>query len=112
VSNPGAVLTSAMAKGKEMVPKGTPAPVYPSIQAFYKREVTKLAEKEEVASEEAVNRGDGFTEEEMADAQDPLNRKWNPEREYEELNMAELFPGPKAVTFVVCVFQRHLVERQ
>ncbi|TVY57712.1 hypothetical protein LCER1_G001285 [Lachnellula cervina] len=71
---------------------------YPSIQSFYKREAA--TENGEAAPEEPPRRGDGFTEEELADAVDPLNRKWNPEREYEECTIDQLVPGPKAVTFV------------
>ncbi|EDN91607.1 hypothetical protein SS1G_01010 [Sclerotinia sclerotiorum 1980 UF-70] len=44
--------------------------------------------------------GDGFTEEELIEAVDPLTRKWNPSREYENLGVGELVPGPKAVTFI------------
>jgi hypothetical protein len=75
-----------------------PGPAYPSIQSFYKREVPKLAEKAEAAQPHLV--GDGFTEEELADALDPLNRRWNPQREYEEMEIGELIPGPRAVTFI------------
>jgi len=71
---------------------------HPSIQSFYKREVA--AENGEVVPEEPPRGGDGFTEEELADAFDPLNRKWNPEREYEDSTIDQLIPGPKAVTFV------------
>ncbi|KAF7953327.1 hypothetical protein EAE96_006538 [Botrytis aclada] len=44
--------------------------------------------------------GDGFTEEELHDAMDPLAQKWNPCREYESVAVGELIPGPKAVTFI------------
>ncbi|KUJ18309.1 uncharacterized protein LY89DRAFT_552487, partial [Mollisia scopiformis] len=44
--------------------------------------------------------GDGFTEAELAAAIDPLNRPWNPEREYEESSIGQLVPGPRAVTFM------------
>jgi hypothetical protein len=71
---------------------------YPSIQSFYEREVA--AENRETPPEEPLRRGDGFTEQELVDAMDPLNRKWNPEREYEESTIDQLIPGPKAVTFV------------
>ncbi|KAK0108453.1 hypothetical protein ONS95_003255 [Cadophora gregata] len=71
---------------------------YPSVQSFYKREVQ--AEKEPAADAAQVKVGDGFTEEELSDALDPLSRKWDPEREYEELNIVQLIPGPRAVTFV------------
>ena len=75
-----------------------PGPTYPSIQSFYKREVPKPAAKAE-AEQEALP-GEGFTEEELADALDPLNRKWNPQREYEETEIGDLIPGPRDVTFI------------
>ncbi|KAH6712968.1 hypothetical protein BKA61DRAFT_66343 [Leptodontidium sp. MPI-SDFR-AT-0119] len=71
---------------------------YPSIQSFYKREIPE--EKKPPTDASPVNVGDGFTEEELSDALDPLSRKWNPEREYEEQIIAQLIPGPRAVTFV------------
>ncbi len=70
---------------------------YPSVQSFYKREVQ--ADKE-AAIDLSTEPGDGFTKGELSDALDPLSRKWNPEREYEELNVGQLVPGPHAVTFV------------
>jgi hypothetical protein len=72
---------------------------YPGIQSFYKRQVP-TPKKEEERQPSPANTGDGFTEEELADALDPLNRKWNPEREYEECTIDKLIPGPKAVTFI------------
>jgi hypothetical protein len=69
---------------------------HPSIQSFYQREVNVA---EEVSQAEPVRQGDGFTEEELADALDPMKRKWNPEREYEEQGIGQLIPGPRAVTF-------------
>lgn len=74
------------------------AQAYPSIQSFYKRETPKAIEKESSTLSE-TRPGDGFTEEELADAQDPLNRKWAPGRDYEELGIGDLVPGPKAVNF-------------
>lgn len=76
-----------------------PKPAYPSIQSFYKREIAKPGENIEITEVESIQPGDGFTEEELADALDPLNRKWNPEREYQEMTISELIPGPRAVTF-------------
>ena len=70
----------------------------PSIQSFYKPEV-RIPQPALPVSEPAKP-GDGFTEEELADALDPLHRKWNPEREYEESSISQLVPGPRAVTFV------------
>lgn len=71
---------------------------YPSVQSFYKREVQ--GERESATDTSPVKAGDGFTEEELSDALDPLSRKWNPEREYEDMSIAQLIPGPRAVTFV------------
>jgi hypothetical protein len=76
------------------------APAYPSIQSFYKREVPTPAKNEEEHQSSPSKRGDGFTEEELTDALDPLKRQWNPEREYDECTIDKLIPGPKAVTFV------------
>ena len=75
------------------------AQAYPSIQTFYRREVPKPTENEPPTSSTIVP-GDGFTEKELSDARDPLNRKWKPEQEYEELGIGDLVPGPKAVTFI------------
>ncbi|RDL39137.1 Uncharacterized protein BP5553_03477 [Venustampulla echinocandica] len=71
---------------------------YPSVQSFYMRETP--TEGNASANPSPSSRADGFTEEELADAFDPLNRKWNPEREYEETTIDNLIPGPRAVTFV------------
>lgn len=75
---------------------------YPSVQSFYKREILVAATgTEDIAHPpSSASLGDGFTEQELADATSPLNRKWNPEREYEERRIVELEPGPLAVRFV------------
>jgi hypothetical protein len=74
-----------------------PPRAHPSVQSFYKREVSKPEKELSVPPETAP--GDGFTEEELSSALDPLNRKWEPEREYEESGIEDLIPGPRAVTF-------------
>ncbi|KAF4633664.1 hypothetical protein G7Y89_g4452 [Cudoniella acicularis] len=79
---------------------------YPSIQSFYKRTVPM--EKQDGNPQAPPIPGDGFTEEELADTLDPLNRKWNPEREYEELTINQLVPGPKSVTFVGRTLRRRM----
>ncbi|RDW71597.1 hypothetical protein BP6252_08160 [Coleophoma cylindrospora] len=81
------------------------APPYPSIQSFYKREVpvpksTPATTGQGHATSSIVEFGDGYTEDEVAQALDPLARKWNPGREYEERGINELTTGPKAVTFL------------
>ena len=73
---------------------------YPSIQSFYRREVLTSAKEDQEQQPSPKKQGDGFTEKELADVLDPLQRKWNPEREYEEATIDQLVPGPKAVTFV------------
>jgi hypothetical protein len=79
----------------------------PSIQAFYKPEVRLHTTTTTTTTTTALPRaalpfkpGEGFTEEELADTLDPLHRKWNPEREYEECSIGQLIPGPRAITFV------------
>lgn len=73
---------------------------YPSVQSFYLRNVAAKDKEAATGHEPPPRRGDGFTEEELSDAMDPLNRRWNPEREYEECTIDQLIPGPRAVTFV------------
>ncbi|KAA8564859.1 hypothetical protein EYC84_010630 [Monilinia fructicola] len=103
---------------------------YPSIQSFFQKEVhpnssSPLREKETshaIFNSRSLSKGDdgfsrdgdgggggmgsedgdgdGFTEEELNEAMDPLAKKWNPEREYEGVEVGELSVGPKAVTFV------------
>jgi hypothetical protein len=75
------------------------AQAYPSIQSFYKREISTDTKKYPSSSSRTIP-GDGFTEEELSDALDPLHRDWKPEREYEELGIGDLVPGPKAITFI------------
>ncbi|KAG9234330.1 hypothetical protein BJ875DRAFT_17906 [Amylocarpus encephaloides] len=70
---------------------------YPSVQSFYKREIQT---ENEAAPVEPKQRGDGFTEQELTEALDPMSRKWNPERDYDETTINKLIPGPRAVTFV------------
>lgn len=76
------------------------APSYPSIQSFYKRESAAIQSSGSAPSASSEGDGNGFTEQELSEALDPLTRKWNPDREYEELSIARLVPGPKAVTFM------------
>jgi hypothetical protein len=73
---------------------------YPSVQSFYRRELPKPVRKDEAEPFQVVKVGDGFTEEELTEALDPLTRKWNPEREYDQMTIGQLVPGPKAVTFM------------
>ena len=85
------------------MPKNSPPQPIPeklSIQAFYKPEVRGATTSAQAAPPSPAKAGDGFTEEELADALDPLHRKWDPEREYEEVGISGLVPGPRAVTFV------------
>ena len=70
-----------------------------SLCAFF-RLTSHYSEKGEAEPFQAVKVGDGFTEEELTEALDPLTRKWNPEREYDQMTIGQLVPGPKAVTFM------------
>lgn len=78
--------------------QSSPDSKHVSIQSFSGKEVR--LEKTAPAAAELPKAGDGFTEDELASAIDPLNRKWDPEKEYEELSIDQLIPGPRAVTFV------------
>lgn len=70
---------------------------FPSAQSFYEN---KVPEGREISPHSPAKKGDGFTEAELADGLDPLSRKWNPEREYEEVSISQLVPGPRAITFM------------
>ncbi|KAH8687215.1 hypothetical protein BGZ60DRAFT_363882 [Tricladium varicosporioides] len=74
------------------------SPSHPSIQTFYKGDLPE--NKQDALPPKHSKLGDGFTEDELANTLDPLMRKWNPEREYEEFTIDQLNQGPKAVTFV------------
>mgnify|MGYP003623007014 CR=1 FL=1 len=70
---------------------------YPSVQAFYTPEpVQGATEIQKVATPSGP--GDGFTEEEVEIALDPLKTPFNPSREYLQCDIGSLIPGPQAVT--------------
>ena len=81
---------------------------YPSIQDFFQNEVPsspstskKFSPNKSCSDSDSANKqGDGFTEEELTEAVNPLARKWSPGREYEEVDVGELVPGTKSVTFM------------
>lgn len=71
---------------------------YPSIQSFFQPEVqSSMIELRGLPHQEP---GDGFTSSEIEATLNPLKRDFNPDREYEELDIGELQPGPLAVMFV------------
>jgi hypothetical protein len=81
----------------------------PSIQSFYAREVGDVAEPEQLTGAAS---GEGFTEDELTDALDPLTRKWNPDKDYEGLAIAQLIPGPRAVNFAGRIVSLNLTQGQ
>jgi hypothetical protein len=83
-------------------PKNSLGRYFPSIPSFYKTEEVFPHPQTKATSPipDPFKPGDGFTEEELANATDPLSRQWDPDREYEELSIDQLIPGPKAVTFM------------
>lgn len=75
-----------------------------NIQSFYQRETPSARARAELQSSSSssgnakakpIRPGDGFTEAELADATDPMTRKWNPTSEYEERDITQLERGPK-----------------
>ncbi|EPE27351.1 Nucleic acid-binding protein [Glarea lozoyensis ATCC 20868] len=72
---------------------------YPTIQSFYQPELPASTSIPEPTSSQPSPPGDGFTESELLAAQDPLTRPWNPTREYTQLTISSLVPGPLPVTF-------------
>jgi hypothetical protein len=71
---------------------------YPTIQAFYQKEVPLLSSSSQIPSISSKP-GDGFAETEIDTAIDPLLRKWNPSIYYTDTAIGELHTGPRAVTF-------------
>lgn len=74
-----------------------PASSHPSIQSFYKREIPSTTAKlvsTSVKTSDHTPVGDGFTNAEIQAALDPLMREFEPEEEYEELDIGCLIPGP------------------
>ena len=87
------------------------APQFPSIQSFFGREPSVRTEKPKVrpsATEtgEASScspgaPGDGFTASEIDDVLHPAGLpKWNPPKEYPEIDIGALVPGPMCVTIM------------
>jgi hypothetical protein len=75
------------------------APLYPSLQAFYKPEPVDGA----IVTHKAATLsgpGDGFSKEEVESALDPLKVPFNPSREYLQCDICSLTPGLQAVTFI------------
>ncbi|KAI9752989.1 MAG: hypothetical protein M1835_001055 [Candelina submexicana] len=75
------------------------APSFPSIQSFF-RPKSSAEESKVVRSRSPTNPGDGFTADEMEQALHPILKSWTPRQEYEEMDIASLIPGTKAVTFI------------
>lgn len=74
-----------------------------SIQAFFSQapssSPTKSTSKSASSSDAPI--GDGFTAEELQEALKPKPAEpWHPSTEYAELDIRDLEPGPKAVTFM------------
>lgn len=88
------------------------APHYPSIQSFYSssspmknpaRAATASSSDpttlQRFPSSFRPKPGDGFTEEEIEAVLSPPSAQWTPTQEYEEVEIGELEPCPKFVTF-------------
>lgn len=71
-----------------------------SIQAYFPPAPTSSPEKSYIPSSDPPS-GDGFTAEEVQDAVKAKPAEpWHPPGEYAELEIQDLEPGPKAVTFM------------
>jgi hypothetical protein len=74
------------------------APSFPSVQSFFQPAIPL---QKAVRREAAITTpGDAFTEEEVESTLDPLNSKFNPNREYLKCDIGTLIPGPQTVTFM------------
>lgn len=69
-----------------------------SIQAFFPPTPSSSSPTKAMPSSSI---GDGFTTEEVEDATKPLSLKaWQPEVDYAECEIRDLYPGPRCVTFM------------
>ncbi|KAF2453617.1 hypothetical protein BDY21DRAFT_292851 [Lineolata rhizophorae] len=75
-------------------------PHNPSIQSYFPS--TSSSRPTEATSSSSSSRpGDGFTAAELERALNPpVNPPWRPAHEYDEVEIAELVPGPRRVTFM------------
>ncbi|KAI8966615.1 hypothetical protein F5Y11DRAFT_364228 [Daldinia sp. FL1419] len=67
---------------------------FPSIQAFYSREVPSNLQQEDIETSSFPGPGDGFTSSEVEAAISPLSRRWKPPRSYETCPISLLQTGP------------------
>ena len=72
------------------------APQVASIQSFFQPEIPSSTSMKQPPS--SVEVSDGFTSSEIQTTLHPRRHKWHPRSEYEEMNIAELAPGPGCVT--------------
>jgi hypothetical protein len=71
-----------------------------SIQGFFSPTPSSSTTKSAIPSSDSAI-GDGFTAEEVQEALKPKSANpWHPSVEYAELEIRDLEPGPKAVTFM------------
>ena len=80
------------------------APQFPSIQSFFKssKPCTSQAHIQPTTPTHVQPKepGDGFTEAEVEAVLHPtIDESWVPSQDYEELDIANLVPGPKCVSF-------------
>jgi hypothetical protein len=71
----------------------------PSIQSFF--QATKPTVDPNSSFKASNSRpGDGFTSEEVDAVLHPdIDGSWLPNRDYEEVQIAEIYPGPRCITF-------------
>jgi hypothetical protein len=85
-------------------------PQFPSIQSFFKSSKPGTSQPQAdthahiqspaASSSKAKEIGDGFTEMEVDAVLHPtINESWVPAQDYEELEIVNLIPGPKCVSF-------------
>lgn len=69
-----------------------------SIQAFFPPTASSSSPTKAISSS---SYGDGFTAKELEDAAKPLPLKpWQPEVDYADCEIRDLYPGPRCVTFM------------
>lgn len=68
---------------------------FPTIESFFQPLSLSQPKKDKENETPPAKVGDGFTEDELAQALDPTSATWKPQGTYDEVGIGELSPGPR-----------------
>ncbi|KAL2357179.1 hypothetical protein BJ546DRAFT_1024446 [Cryomyces antarcticus] len=73
----------------------------PSVQSFFQGSSPRPSPASKKSASSTIEPGDGFTAEEIDAVLHPkATASWTPDKDYEEVDIGSLVPGPQCVTFV------------